>query len=173
MYQRLLKEDPDYAKTITLKDKHKIIRALEVITLTGKPLSSFSWHDREHPLYYDYRCWFIHRPRGLLYKRIDARCEKMLEQGFLEEVKGLMASGILENPSAMMAIGYRQAIDFLKTNQTQEEMAHFLEKFKQASRRYAKRQFTWFRKEALFEWLNVEENSTDDTMKTIIEDFVS
>lgn len=173
LFDRLMKADPAYASTITPKDKHKIIRALEVITVTGKPLSSFSWHEREHPLYYDYRCWFLHRPRGLLYQRIDLRCDDILQKGLIEEVERLREHGLQDNPSATMAIGYRQTLDFLDSDQTDQDYAQFVDRFKQASRRYAKRQFTWFRKEALFEWINVEENTLDDVAKVIAEDYLS
>ncbi len=80
----------------------------------------------------------------------------MLEEGFLAEVERLELEGIRQNPSAAQAIGYRQALAYLQSAKTEKEYRRFLEEFKQASRHYAKRQMTWFRREPLFRWLDVE-----------------
>jgi tRNA dimethylallyltransferase len=156
LYARLAELDPQYARSITKNDKQKIVRALEIITLTNKKVSKLSWKGRRKPQNYDFRCWFLHRPKDKLYERIDKRCEKMLKDGFLEEVKRLEQQGLRQNSSASQAIGYRQALDFLQTSQSPEEYEQFVKNFKQATRHYAKRQFTWFRKEPLFHWLDVD-----------------
>lgn len=156
LYKRLTELDPLYAKSITKNDKQKIVRALEIISLTHKKVSKLSWKGRRRPQNYDFRCWFLHRPKDKLYERIDKRCEKMLEEGFLEEVKSLEEQGLRQNSSAAQAIGYRQALDFLNTLRTPVDYEHFVKVFKQATRQYAKRQFTWFRKEPLFRWLDVD-----------------
>lgn len=150
LFERLSKLDPQYASTITKNDKQKIIRALEIITLTGKLVSKLSWKGRQKPLNYDFHCWFLTRPRDHLYRRIEKRCDKMLELGLVDEVKRLSQEGLCLNSSASQAIGYRQILDYLKTEQTSEDYLNCVEKFKQASRQYAKRQETWFAKEALF-----------------------
>jgi tRNA dimethylallyltransferase len=156
LFEQLKLKDPHYASTISPKDKIKIVRALEIVTLTGGQVSAFAW-DRSIPLPdFDYHCWFIYRDRSNLYKAIDQRCEKMLESGLVEEVKLLMQQGLLHNPSAMQAIGYRQCLDYLNSAQTAEDFKKLAHDFKQASRQYAKRQFTWFRKEPLFKWLNMD-----------------
>jgi tRNA dimethylallyltransferase len=156
LYTRLVELDPQYAKSITKNDKQKIVRALEIITLTNKKVSKLSWKGRRKPQNYDFRCWFLHRPKDKLYERIEKRCDKMLRDGFLEEVKHLEKQGLRQNSSASQAIGYRQALDFLQTSQSPEEYQQFVKNFKQATRHYAKRQFTWFRKEPLFHWLDVD-----------------
>lgn len=156
LYQRLKDIDPDYAATITPNDRQKIIRALEIVTLTGKTVSSHEWKKGLPLADYAYHCWFIHRPRSVLYPSIDARCEFMLEIGLIDEVKNLKKQGLENNPSASQAIGYRQCLDFLNTSQNEAAYKEFVRKFKAASRQYAKRQFTWFRKEPLFNWLDVD-----------------
>lgn len=156
LYARLAELDPQYAKSITKKDKQKIVRGLEIITLTHKKVSKLSWKGRRKPQNFDFHCWFLHRPKEKLYERIDMRCDKMLKEGFLDEVRRLEPQGLRENSSASQAIGYRQALDFLLTSQSTEEYENFVKVFKQATRQYAKRQFTWFRKEPLFRWLDVD-----------------
>lgn len=171
LYERLRQLDPQYAGTITKGDKQKIIRALEIITLTGKKVSRHSWTSRVKPQGYDFRCWFLHRPKEQLYRRIEKRCDKMLADGFLEEVIHLEKEGIRENSTAAQAIGYRQALDYLLTQRTEEDYKKFVEAFKQASRNYAKRQLTWFRREPMFRWLDVELHDYEVAMDIIQQDY--
>lgn len=157
MYQRLIRFDPEYARTITKNDKQKIVRALEIIEVTGKKVSKLAWRTRKKPRTYDFHCWFLHRPKEILYARIDKRCEQMVACGLLEEVAELKEKGIEQNSSASQAIGYRQALDYLAGSRSNEEYENFLISIKQSSRRYAKRQLTWFRKEELlFRWIDLE-----------------
>ncbi|MCH9610677.1 MAG: tRNA dimethylallyltransferase [Chlamydiales bacterium] len=173
LFDRLREFDPEYASTITPNDKHKIIRGLEIIILTGEKVSSLRWQ-REHPLPdYEYHCWFLHRPRKSLYKLIDSRCEQMLEFGLLDEVKELERQGLRLNPSASQAIGYRQCLDYLDGAQNEERYEEMVKKFKQASRQYAKRQFTWFKKEPLFEWLDIDAHDLEIAAETIAKEFQS
>ena len=90
LFERLAQLDLDYARTITKNDRQKIIRALEIITLTNKKVSKLSWKGRHKPMNYDFRCWFLHRPRETLYRRIEKRCDQMVDKGFLEEVEKLI-----------------------------------------------------------------------------------
>ena len=171
LFQRLTELDPQYAHSITKNDKQKIIRALEIMTLTRKKVSEFQWKGRRKPQNYDFHCWFLHRPKDKLYERIDHRCERMLKEGFLDEVRRLEVNGLRENSSASQAIGYRQALDFLSTSQSPEEYALFVKKFKQATRQYAKRQCTWFRKEPLFRWLDVDLHDHEMVFDVIKKDY--
>jgi tRNA dimethylallyltransferase len=170
LFSKLQKLDPIYAGSITKGDKHKIVRALEIITLTKEPVSSLSWKTRQIPDDYDYRCWFVFRPREHLYKRIDKRCEKMVEKGLVEEVERLKDDLAL-NPSASQAIGYKQTLDFLKTSRSESELKKFVEDFKTASRHYAKKQFTWFRSEPLFKWLNIDLHDFETAAEIIAQDY--
>jgi len=170
MYQRLAQLDIAYANTITCHDKHKIVRALEIIEITGEKVSRLSWKNRLHPKHYDFRCWFLNRPKGILYKRIEKRCDKMLAHGLLEETARLEKEGLLENPSACQAIGYRQSLDFLHGPQTREDYLSFVDLFKQQSRRYAKRQLTWFRREPMFQWIDLDLHDPETVIDLIIND---
>lgn len=172
LFFKLQQLDPEYAATITKRDRHKIIRALEIITLTREPVSKFTWKCREPPSDYDYRCWFVYRPRESLYKSIEKRCDKMMQEGFVNEVRKLEREGLTTNPSACQAIGYHQCLKFIQTEETPEDYKEFITAFKQASRRYAKKQFTWFKNEALFRWLNIELHDMETAADMILQDYL-
>ncbi len=171
LYQKLQNLDPEYAATISDKDRHKIVRALEIMSLSGQRVSDFPTPKSlcEHD--YDFRCWFIYPDRKILYSRIEMRCEEMITDGFLDEVRNLCEKGLRENSSASQAIGYRQAIEFLNSPQTGADFETFKTKFKKATRHFAKRQFTWFRKEPLFRWLDTTEHSEERMKELILQDF--
>jgi len=171
LYDRLSKLDPQYASTITKNDKQKIVRALEIITLTGKLVSKLSWKGRQKPLNYDFHCWFLDRPRPHLYERIEKRCDKMLESGLIEEVIYLEKDGLRSNSSAAQAIGYRQSLEYLDSAKTEADFLNFVQKFKQASRNYAKRQATWFNKEPLFNKIDLELHDYEVIMDKIMQEY--
>lgn len=171
LYEKLRGLDPDYAGMITKFDRQKIVRALEIITLTNKRVSEFFQPPSLSDQQYDFRCWFLYMPKDILYSRIEMRCDKMIAEGLVEEVKSLMDKGLTKNPSASQAIGYRQCLAFLNSPQTEEDWEEFVLSFKKASRRYAKRQFTWFRKEPLFRWLDVDSVSAETAIEMIIQDY--
>jgi tRNA dimethylallyltransferase len=172
LYGKLKSLDPDYAETITLSDKHKIVRALEIMALSGKKVTEIPKPSAEDlPKDIDFRCWFLYHPKEELYKRIDQRCEKMIEEGLIEEVLKLKDKGLLKNPSAANAIGYRQCLTFLDSKQTEADWQIFMHSFKKSSRNYAKRQFTWFRKEPLFRWIDLSKFPLDRACEIIISDF--
>ena len=171
LFARLQEFDPEYASTITPNDRHKIIRALEIIILTGERVSGLNWQ-RERPTGdYDTHCWFLHRPREKLYKLIESRCEQMLEFGLLDEVRKLEQEGLRLNPSASQAIGYRQCLDFLDSDESVESYERMVAHFKRASRNYAKRQFTWFKREPLFQWLDVDVHDPEIAAEMIAQEF--
>lgn len=171
LYERLQILDPEYAATISEHDRHKIVRALEIIAISEKKVSDFSKPSVSEEQNYDFRCWFIYYPREKLYSRIEMRCEEMIRRGFLDEVKALEKLGLRQNQSASQAIGYRQALAYLDSPQIAHDWDVFVSQFKKASRQYAKRQFTWFRKEPLFRWLNVEEFDPERLKELILQDF--
>lgn len=171
MFKRLEQLDLEYAHTITKNDKQKIVRAMEIIQLTGKKVSRLSWKARKKPQNYDFRCWFLHRPKDVLYNRIEKRCERMIEEGLIDEVANLKALGLEENSSACQAIGYRQTLEYLDSAKTEKDYENFVDSFKQASRHYAKRQLTWFRKESLFKWLDLDLHDPEVVMDIIKQDY--
>ena len=169
---RLSKLDPIYAKSISKGDRQKIIRALEIIALTRKPVSCFKTPEPlEKPLC-DFRCWFLCRSRDNLYSRIEKRCDDMLRESLLDEVTRLKREGLLFNQSAVQSIGYRQALNFLESRQTPQDFDHFVTEFKKCSRHLAKRQFTWFRREPLFRWLDLDRFDLETAASMIIKDYL-
>ena len=169
MWKKLQERDAEYVCTITKNDKQKIIRALEIIEISGKKVSDFLSYSQE-PQKYNFRCWFLYMPKEILYRKIEQRCDQMLAQGFLDEVRLLENQGLRSNSSASQAIGYRQCLEFLSSPQDVNDWDHLVSSFKQASRRYAKRQFTWFRKEPLFRWIHREDFSLQHALEIILQD---
>ncbi len=170
LFERLKEKDPLYASSITRSDRHKIVRALEIMQLSGKRVSDFSASAGGCADKYNFRCWFLHLPKEQLYSRIEARCDKMIDAGLIEEVERLKEQGLEQNETASQAIGYRQVLDYLASSQDEEAHRHLVREFKQASRRYAKRQFTWFRKEPLFRWLDLSRFQLELATELILQD---
>jgi tRNA dimethylallyltransferase len=170
LYEKLMAFDPEYAKTITPRDRHKIVRGLEIIEISNQKVSDFAWKVRPKLSSFDFRCWFLHMPKEPLYQRLHQRCDQMLQEGFLAEVVELDRAGIRENTTASAAVGYRQALDFLASGKTPEDYEHFVKDFKTASRHLAKRQFTWFRKEPDFQWVNVLDMPHQQLIEMIADD---
>jgi len=174
-YERLCTYDPEYGKTINHRDRQKIVRALEIIFLTGKRVSDFP---NKRPSLgaeknFDFRCWFLYFPKPVLFSRIEMRCDEILVRGFIEEVEWLEKMGLRCNPSASQAIGYRQCLKFLESPRSDKDWEHFVWEFKKASRRYAKRQFTWFRREPCFHWLDLEVHGYQKALEIILRDYES
>ena len=172
-YQKLSKLDPKYASTITKNDRQKIIRGLEIIKITGGKVSDLPWKERVLSKEYDFHPWFVYRDRGVLYRRVEERCDWMLKNGFLEEVIRLDRDGIRANFSASQAIGYRQALDYLDGACSEKDYNTFLDKFKQASRNYVKRQFTWFKKDADFKQVDLDIYDLEAVVDNIIVEYLS
>lgn len=171
LYAQLQALDPVYAETISNNDRHKIMRALEIMTLSEKKVSDFPKPKHLSEQKYDFRCWFLYHPKETLYSRIELRCDEMIRQGLLNEVRDLDTKGLRQNSAASQAIGYRQSLSFLDSPQTESDFEKFVSQFKKATRHFAKRQFTWFRKETLFRWLNVSELPPERLKELILQDF--
>lgn len=172
LYEKLKELDPDHASSITMLDRQKIIRSLEIIALSGKKVSEIPKPSLEDVSQeYDFRCWFTYYPKPVLYPRIEKRCDEMIQEGLLDEVMRLIDEGIYDNPSAARAIGYRQALQYLDSPKGVEDWEEFIRSFKQASRNFAKRQFTWFRKEPLFRWLDLSLFTVEQAAEIIIDDY--
>lgn len=164
MLSRLRTVDPDAARRLHLSDRKRILRALEVYLETGETITE---HNRKTqavpPRYSPLWLGLDFARRGELYRRIDLRVDLMLEQGLVEEIRGLLADGIPERATAMQAIGYKEFVDALDGRCTIEEAA---DQVRQSSRRYAKRQLTWFRRNKAIHWLI---RDTGDTGREILE----
>ncbi|HEU64861.1 MAG: tRNA dimethylallyltransferase [Candidatus Anoxychlamydiales bacterium] len=171
LYERVQMLDPEYAKTITHRDKHKIVRALEIMSITKKKVSDIPKPDVNQKPLYNYRLWFLYYPKEDIYKLVDKRCDQMIENGFIDEVEKLAEKGLESNYSASQAIGYRQCLKYLNSNKTLDDRITFIDEFKKASKKYVKRQFTWFKKESNFRSLNLKEISIEKAKEYILQDY--
>ncbi len=165
LYEMLKDADPETAEKLHLSDRKRIIRAMEVFLITGMPLS---WHNEQSknrpPKYEPAWLGLNFRDRAKLYARIDARVDEMLAQGLGAEVQALLDRGVDPKTTAMQAIGYKEMAAALRGECTLRQAA---DRIKQASRNYAKRQLTWFRRNEAIRWLYVDEN------KDLLEEAVS
>ena len=143
--------DPEAAARLHLADRKRIIRALEVYLETGETITEHNRRTQALPPRYS-PLWLglDFTDRAELYRRIDLRVELMLEAGLVEEIQNLLASGIPEKCTAMQSIGYKEFVEALDGQWTIKEAAA---QGQQASRRYAKRQLTWFRRNKAMHWL--------------------
>ena len=169
LYEELKKVDPDTASRRHLNDSKRIIRALEVYYLTGKTISeqnSLS-HKEESP--YDFLLFVLSaHNREILYKRINDRVDKMLDMGLVEEAGSFFASDI--SKTAKQAIGYKELKPYLDGEISLETA---VEKLKMETRRYAKRQLTWFRNKKNVNWLYIDdEKSVSDECAQIISQYL-
>ena len=149
LLEKLRSFDPERAALLHPADRKRIIRAMEVYYLSGETITEHDRKTREIPPRYEAMVLIPgFRNRDLLYERIDRRVIKMVQQGLFEEVEKLLESGISAETTAMQAIGYKEAMEAIQGLVSREEA---IEKIQMASRRYAKRQLTWFsrRKDAL------------------------
>lgn len=154
LHEELEAVDPDSAGKIHPNDKRRIIRALEIYRLTGKPASFLKkW---EAPAG-RFRMFAIDMPRPELYEAINERVRRMFRDGFVEEVSNLLEAGFGEDLIAMEAVGYREVIDCLKGVIPLREA---MEKTMSATRRYARRQLTWFRADKRIRWLKKDDPSS-------------
>ncbi len=168
LHERLTRLDPVAAGRIHANDPQRTLRALEVIEITGRPLSELQAEDAGAPL--PYRVLKLVRApqdRGLLHRRIEARFQSMLEAGFEAEVKRLLARGDLspELPS-MRSVGYRQMLNYLLGRYSREEM---IERAIIATRQLAKRQFTWLRADPDARWLDESGDVLNQALDLIAE----
>ncbi len=143
----------------------RVIRALEVYHLTGKPFSSFK---QEKMPIYDFKYYTLNLNREDLYSNINLRVDKMISDGLLNEVTYLKSLGYDKSLQSMQGIGYKEILDYLDGS-TSYEIA--IDKIKQNSRNYAKRQLTWFKKEEKNVFISRDEMNEDEILKYIIEDF--
>ena len=149
LYRRLTEVDPGAAAAIHPNDRQRTIRALEVFEATGKRLSDWQ---REHSFQerrFDLLKIGLHRPRDELYELINRRCERMVDDGLLDEVRGLVARGYGLSLKPLRSIGYRQMGQVLEGRQSSPDA---LAEMKRETRHFAKRQLTWFRRDQEIQW---------------------
>ncbi len=155
--------DPDAMKKISKNDKKRIIRVLEIYNATGKTKTEQEILSRQKSLEYDFKIFGITMDRAKLYDKINRRVDIMIQNGLEDEVKKLIYK-YKKFPTAMQGLGYKEVVEYFNGNLTRDEM---IEKIKQESRRYSKRQMTWFRKNKDIIWLNGE-NDLEDNINIIL-----
>jgi tRNA dimethylallyltransferase len=159
LHQRLREVDPAGAYRIGVNDRYRIIRALEVFELTGEPISAHQGRHRfADPGGYDALTVGIEIDRKKLYETIDRRFDAMIAAGFVEEVRGLMSAGYSPEKPPLSTIGYKQIAAHLRNEMTLDDATSIA---KRDSRRLAKRQLTWFRREPEIVWLDPERGAQD------------
>lgn len=145
--------DPASAEKIHMNNVKRVIRAIEVFTYTNKPISTHQEESRKNPPKYNYILFGLSMNRERLYDRINKRVDMMFEKGLVEEVKKLLEMGYDKDNIAMQGLGYKEIIDYLKGDISIEEAAFIL---KRDTRRYAKRQMTWFNRIEGINWIDLD-----------------
>jgi tRNA dimethylallyltransferase len=163
LYEKLKKVDPYAASKIHFNDLKRIIRALEVFEITGKPMSQLQSKDEEN-LPYETVLVGLDMDRKKLYERIEERVDQMLKTGLIDEVKGLIAEGYDRKLTSMQAIGYKEVAEHLHGKYTYDELVNIL---KQNTRNFAKRQMTWFRRFKNVNWFDVEKLKIGDIINLV------
>lgn len=153
LYKKAQEIDPEAMKKISCNDKKRIMRVLEIYKATGKTKTEQENESRKKEVKYDYKVFAIDWEREKLYERINKRVDIMIENGLIEEVENLLKK-YKEFPTAMQGLGYKEVVEYLNGYLTKEEM---IDKIKQETRRYAKRQITWFRKNKQTIWIGPQD----------------
>jgi len=154
LHNKLRQCDPELATRIHPHDIQRVIRGLEVFKVKGKPLSQLQKEAVSDKLPYPVLGYVLYRPREELYEMIDLRVDKMVEAGLEEEVRYLIQKGCNLNHTSMQGLGYREFFFFFQGFLSREETIRLI---KRNSRRYAKRQLTWFRNKFDFTWIRVQD----------------
>ncbi|MBQ7410703.1 MAG: tRNA (adenosine(37)-N6)-dimethylallyltransferase MiaA [Clostridia bacterium] len=157
--------DPEAMTKISRNDKKRIVRVLEIYKATGKNKTEQEIISRQNGVKYDYKVFGITMDREKLYDKINRRVDIMIKNGLEQEVRNLLEK-YNEFPTAMQGLGYKEVVEYFDGILTREEM---IEKIKQESRRYAKRQLTWFRKNKETIWLD-SQNDMRDNINIILEE---
>lgn len=158
LYKEAYNIDKEAAEKISKNDKKRIIRMLEIYKETGKTKTELENESRKEELQYDYKVFAINLDREILYDRINKRVDMMFENGLIEEVKSIYKK-YNKFPTAMQGLGYKEVVEYLEGNYNYETMKEII---KMESRRYAKRQITWFKAIENIVWLDGQEDKQNN-----------
>ncbi len=164
LYNQAKEIDPEAMKKISINDKKRIIRVLEIYHKTGKTKTEQEIESRKKELKYNFKVFAIDMDREKLYSRIEKRVDMMVDEGLIDEVKGILEK-YNQFPTAMQGLGYKETIEYLQNKISKEEM---IEKIKKETRHYAKRQLTWFRKNKTTIWLDGEKEPEENVKLILI-----
>jgi tRNA dimethylallyltransferase len=149
LYQELSRRDPESSRTINPTDAFRIVRALEIMEMSGQKASQAK---KRSVLDDRFQLIVLNRPREVLYKRIEDRVDKMIKMGLVDEVKQLLSKGYDPSIPALQALGYKEIISFIHGEMDWDSTVNLI---KQRSRNFAKRQLTWFRSFQGAEWVDL------------------
>ena len=166
LYEMASKIDSKAMEKISPNDKKRICRVLEIYHLTGKTKTELEEESRKNEPKYNYKLFGITMDREKLYERINLRVDIMINQGLIDEVKNLLEK-YNNFPTAMQGLGYKEVVEYLNGLITKDEM---IDKIKMETRRYAKRQLTWFRKYKNLIWINGLDD-VQNNIKIILEEY--
>ncbi len=166
LYERLQEIDPEYAANIHANNVKRVTRALEYHYLTGQKFSEHNAEQKEKETPYDAAVIILTMDREKLYERIELRIDLMLEQGLLEEVKGLLDRGYTPDLVSMQGIGYKEFIPYFNGECTLEEAVTQL---KTNTRRFAKRQLTWFRRQIDGIWIDLSKATGEEALEDVLD----
>ncbi|MBQ9658131.1 MAG: tRNA (adenosine(37)-N6)-dimethylallyltransferase MiaA [Clostridia bacterium] len=164
LYKKAIEIDSLAMEKISPNDKKRIMRVLEIYHATGKNKTEQEKESRREPDF-DYKVFAIDMDRQVLYNRINLRVDIMLENGLIEEVK-ILKEKYNKFPTAMQGLGYKEVVEYLENKITYQEM---VEKIKQETRRYAKRQLTWFRKNKQTIWIDAYKSMEERVNQILLE----
>ena len=159
LYEELQRVDPESAERIHENNVKRMIRALEFYRITGEKISKHNEEQRKKRSPYNFAYFVLNDDRAKLYARIEKRIDEMLEEGLVKEVLHLKEMGCVREMVSMQGLGYKEILAYLDGEYTLEEAVGIL---KQDTRRFAKRQLTWFRREQEVIWLNKEAYAYDE-----------
>lgn len=165
LFEKLKRIDPVSAAKMDASKVRRVIRALEVYYTTGKPISDLH-SNQETKAPFEVLQYALEWERKILYDRINHRIDEMMEKGLVEEVRELNTRGYLSGMNALNTVGYKETFDFIEGKLTKEEMVRLI---KQNSRRFAKRQLTWFRADKRIRWISVNERTNWNEIAEIIQ----
>ena len=164
LHERLRLLDPEAAAAIHPNNVKRVIRAIEYAETSGEKISAHNERERLRTSPYDYLYFVITDTRERLYERINARVEKMIEDGLVDEVRSLVAEGLDESNLSMKALGYRQLLPYLRGELTLDEA---VKRIQTETRHFAKRQLTWFKREPNVIW--VDRSAFDDDEERMLD----
>jgi tRNA dimethylallyltransferase len=164
LYKMLEQIDPEYFNKMDGMNRQRIIRAVDVWMQTGMPFSSFHVQDKIQPDE-DTVVFGLKWPRQKLYNRINLRVDQMIEKGLVEELKSILEAGYSKDLQSLNTVGYQEIIKYLDGDWTLEKA---IEKIKTSTRRYAKRQMTWYKRWEFIHWLDADELSTEEMKERVL-----
>lgn len=167
LYQKAKEIDNKAMEKISPNDKKRIMRVLEIYKATGKTKTEQEAESKRNGVKYDYKVFALNMDREVLYNRINLRVDIMIENGLIEEVQKLRDK-YNKFPTAMQGLGYKEVVEYLENKVTKEQM---IEKIKMETRRYAKRQLTWFRKNEDTVWIDALKEKQDNV--NLIKSYIS